>query len=489
MVYVVSLFMFTTLCVLRLFWGVGVAMAYDSPAVNFGLNLRLKMILSKGIASIIVIIVLIPPEIAAQVVSPGGTDADNVSEFTRHKENTIRVDPLDNFKKYKGGFSITNKHYWSSVIFTGVYGYAIGVLWLLCGLFLLTINFCCQSDGGRCIKKIISCNIKICDLSPIRLAILLMVLAMAASGLVLVGSSKFHSHLSTSVNIIVKTSNNASQIIHNATLVLEEIRHELVDSNISAEAAAILNSTIEKSDTAAENIVKKTRKNRRIIDMAFKVYNDYCGHKLEFGGSNSFISFWSTEVLEGTLPICYSMLVDNSDLLATLWIVNSGISNLPGTLFQNHVYICNPFSAPPEYLYQPENCPPNSTQIGDIPNVLKPYTCFDDNVEKCGSENFISGSEYEVIESYTRTIQNLLSIYPSMEQLVGSQLVKDAFSQVLKHCKPLKKFAPMAWVGMVFLAVIMMFSVVLWTIKACHEHNDNHTGNGSVQLHYTARDA
>ena len=40
-------------------------------------------------------------------------DADNVSEPVRQQENTIRADPLDGFKKYRGGFNITNKHYWS----------------------------------------------------------------------------------------------------------------------------------------------------------------------------------------------------------------------------------------------------------------------------------------------------------------------------------------------------------------------------------------
>lgn len=40
-------------------------------------------------------------------------DAGNVSEIIRQSDNTIRVDPLDHFKKYRGGFNITNKNYWS----------------------------------------------------------------------------------------------------------------------------------------------------------------------------------------------------------------------------------------------------------------------------------------------------------------------------------------------------------------------------------------
>jgi len=40
-------------------------------------------------------------------------DADNVSDTIRQSDNTVRVDPLHNFEKYRGGFNITNKHYWS----------------------------------------------------------------------------------------------------------------------------------------------------------------------------------------------------------------------------------------------------------------------------------------------------------------------------------------------------------------------------------------
>lgn len=113
--------------------------------------------------------------------------------------------------------------------------------------------------------------------------------------------------------------------------------------------------------------------------------------------------------------------------------------------------------------------------------MLWPYTCFDDDEERCSSQDFISSSEYGVVESYTSSIQKVLNVYPSMEKLLGCELVKDAFSQVLlKHCKPLKKVARMAWLGMVCFAAIMVLLVVIWTIKAVHEHS-YHISDGSVQ--------
>ncbi|KHN25312.1 hypothetical protein glysoja_010229 [Glycine soja] len=459
-----------------------------------------------GLASIIVIIALILHQTVAQAVSPNGSVANNVSKPIK-PDNTVRVDPLDHLKKYRGGFDITNKHYWSVIFFTGIYGYAIGVLWLLCGMvcgfFLLTIKFCCQSDGGRRTKKILSCNYMSCDFSPIPLAISFMILIMVASVLVYVGSSKFHYQARTSVNVIIKIADDASEIIHNVTRALEDIQENLVDSGISAEVSENLNSTAKKMDNAVDNIVKKTRKNKRTVNRAFKfvfvilcwlmtvicwlIFGlyfflenfsiDTCTVLCNFEENpynNSLTSILPCDELRSAKAILPEVGAGISFLITK---VNSNL----GPMFPNNVYLCNPFSAPPKYLYQPEFCPPNSIQIGDIPKVLKPYTCFGDSDENCGSDHLMNGGEYKVVEAYTSSTQNLLNMYPGMENLIGCKLVKDAFSQILfKHCKALNNFARMAWVAMVFLAVMMVFYVVLSTIKACQDHSSYHPSDDSV---------
>lgn len=39
-------------------------------------------------------------------------ELDYASE-AKQSDDTVRINPLNNFKKYEGGFDITNKHYWS----------------------------------------------------------------------------------------------------------------------------------------------------------------------------------------------------------------------------------------------------------------------------------------------------------------------------------------------------------------------------------------
>ena len=100
---------------------------------------------------------------------------------------------------------------------------------------------------------------------------------------------------------------------------------------------------------------------------------------------------------------------------------------------------------------------------------------------------YISIGVYEILESYTSSIQKLLNAYPGMESLVECQSVKDVFSEILvKHCKPLKRFIHMVWASMVLLSLIMVFLVLLWTIRAHHELSHHFSDGGSVGPHSSA---
>ncbi|KAL5152398.1 hypothetical protein HKD37_13G038544 [Glycine soja] len=518
------------------------------PARFISQIIELKMVIvnvTNGLVSTVVIIVLIFPEVASQALSPSDSVADNVSEAIIQPDNTIRVDPLDHFQKYRGGFNITNKHYWSSAIFTGVYGYAIGVLCILCGIvcgtFLAISTACHKNDGGRRMKKVFPCNYKSCDLSLILLAILLTIFTIAATGLVLAGSARFHSEAKNSVNIIIKTANEASETIHNTTGVLKDMESNFMEANVKADASVNLDSTTERLDDASANIEKQARKNRRLIykslKLVFIITTVIISLNLAavialsvsgvlrlrralyllvvlcwlmtvicwlFFGAYFFLEKFSGDVctaldsfqenpynnsLSSILP-CDELLSAKSvlsDVSAGIYVlvnkVNANISAMQATSAVNLVQVCNPFSAPPKYSYQPENCPANTIRIGDIPKVLKPFSCLNVTDGTCDNGDLIPGSEYMRVEAYTSSIQDLLNVYPSMEALLKCQVVKDAFSQVLvNHCKPLKKYAKMVWLGLLFLAVIMVLLVVLWTIKASHEHR-YHLSDGSVEPH------
>ncbi|KMT15810.1 hypothetical protein BVRB_3g057840 [Beta vulgaris subsp. vulgaris] len=161
--------------------------------------------------------------------------------------------------------------------------------------------------------------------------------------------------------------------------------------------------------------------------------------------------------------------------------VNTNITLLRSNSFPGLEYVCNPFSGPPEYLYQPGNCAADTITIGDIPQVLKMFTCSENSGTSCQTAGIITTSEYNVIEAYTTSIQSLLNAYPDMKNLVDCQLVKDASSKILvNHCKPLKKCAQTTWISMLVLSVVMVILVPIWANFGHHEQK-HHSANNVVQ--------
>ncbi|XP_059429380.1 uncharacterized protein LOC132163196 isoform X2 [Corylus avellana] len=450
------------------------------------------------------------PEIAGQTISSNSfatgrnlLQTNNVSEPIRQSDGTVRVDPLDNLKKYRGGYNITNKHYWSSTIFTGIYGYCIGVLWFLCGIvyggFLLATTFCSKSrKSGK--PRRIPPSYKQCCLWPVLLVTFFTILAIAACGLVLGGNARFHSQAKTVVNIIINTANEASETIYNTTGAMKDITNNLEAAGGSRDASgeAFLTSTSEKLDVQAAEIQRQAKKNRHLIDKglrivyllttvtislnlvavialsvsgilrfrrALHIFIILCWFLMVlcciFFGMYFFLEKFSSDTctalenfqqnpennsLSSILPCdellsAKSVLFDVSGEIYNLVNkVNANISLLQGTLYPNLVHVCNPFSAPPEYQYQPDNCPANTIRIGDIPKALKLLTCSDANNGTCESGQYMSSVDYKTVEAYSSSIQNLLNAYPGIESLIECQSVKDAFSEILlKHCKPLKR--------------------------------------------------
>ncbi|KAF4352783.1 hypothetical protein G4B88_017330 [Cannabis sativa] len=330
-----------------------------------------------------------------------------------------------------------------------------------------------------------------------------------------------HSEAKTVVDIVINTANEASETIYNTTGAMKVVRDNLEASGINNEAEVFLTSTSQELDLEAADIYRQAKKNRHKIDKGLKIV------------------LWNSEVAARTSPTHHAMLVPNCFVLAVLWDllfpkqllriskeipnnslssilpcdelisarsvlhdVSAGIHNIVNeaslkvnaniSVMQssNGISICNPFSDPPAYQYQPENCPSNTIRIGDIPKVLKVFTCSDANSMTCGNGQFsISDSDYQTVESYTNSIQNLLNAYPGMENLVECQLVKDAFSEILvKHCKPMKKFVHMVWASMVLLSLIMVTLVLLWTIRDHHEISHHFSDGGSVGPHSSPAD-
>lgn len=77
---------------------------------NVHLNLAMFVVIKIDLITIYDTTVMFCMDLGLIWIKLGG---DNSTSQRDLKDNTVRVDPLDNLKKYRGGYNISNKHYWS----------------------------------------------------------------------------------------------------------------------------------------------------------------------------------------------------------------------------------------------------------------------------------------------------------------------------------------------------------------------------------------
>ncbi|XP_073025395.1 uncharacterized protein [Primulina eburnea] len=456
-----------------------------------------------------------------------------------YDHNTVRADPLDHLEKYRGGYDVSNKHYWSSAAFTGMYGYAIAALWIICGVgyggFLLARSTCCKSY--RKLKKRSTCQ-NMCYLEPLLWAVLFTILAITGSGLVLGGNAKFHSRAKTIIDIIIDTADDASHTIYTTTGAMKEMALNLGKVNGSRQATNFLTSTSRRLDAQAADIERQASKHRRDIDEGIKIayivttvaislslltviallvsgvlkfrrtfhaliilcwiftilcwlfFGIYLFLK-NFSGDTctaleSFQKDPYSSSLSSILP-CDELLSAKpvlSEVAAGVYNIVKKVNKNLSTSYGNIVQICNPFSPPPNYEYQPWSCPANSIRIGDISQVLRTLACPDSNGETCNGGILVPANYFYTVEAYSTSIQKLLDVYPGLESLVECQTVKDAFAKILRqHCHPLKRNVRMVWVSLLFLSVVMVVLILVWIIGSHHDDRNLHSLNRSVKPH------
>lgn len=438
---------------------------------------------------------------------------------------TRRIDPLDGLRKYEGGYNITNKHYWSSTIFTGRSGYIIGALWLIGGIifagFLLASKIFFAKNNERERDGVIDYFLDRCHLVSVILIILLAVFAIVASAIALQGAVRFHSRAESIKDIVGRTALEATATIYNITGAIERMQNTSKLYNISSQSFDHLNSTVKALNSEAVEIQAKAEKNMRLVSkgintlelviiltvtlnlavvlvllvgrplrlrklyymcialcwvltvlfwMYFGLYyfldkfaGDTCAalEEYQLNPKNSTLGaiIPCSEKMSGSV-ILHDVGAGIHDIIDQ---VNSNIYTIKSEYTVKQLdYICNPFTGPPGYRYRPENCASGAATIGDIPQILRRLTCSElGGGANCAPADLSSAIDYDKVQTYTSSIQNVLDIFPGTERLVSCELVKAGFADILgNQCAPLRRGARDTWAALAALSTAMALLVL-----------------------------
>uniref|UniRef100_A0A5B7AY35 Uncharacterized protein n=1 Tax=Davidia involucrata TaxID=16924 RepID=A0A5B7AY35_DAVIN len=478
------------------------------------------MSISNGIVLPFIIILLVSTSVFTQKSVVFGSPVQ--------EQSFNRPDPLRHFKLYKGGYDIRNKHYWASAAFTGVHGYAIAGVWMLCGLgfgsYLLLKN-CCSSSSP------VADHSDSSYLIMFFLVVLFSFLAIIATSFVITTNQNTQKRTKRLEETVIGAGGGARRTIRKVTKAMEEMQNLL--RPYDPKTCHILNLTANRLRRESQMIHFFVTKNEHSIDQAiqssyianlvvvtvnlvllvaalvllllhwhpgFFIIIFFCWILTTLCWVLTGFNFFFHNFAEDTCSALedFEQYPQNNSLSSLIPCVNSSYKILVKIGFTVHTFItelnakigelhellgldeqvenflelqkiCDPFSGAPNYSYTPEKCSKDAIPIGDLPNVLSRFTCYKENAtEKCeGDGRFLPEASYVMAWAYSRSIQDLINIFPDVQSLIQCSFVKDAFTDaVLNQCKPFRAQSRMLWSSMLSLSIVMVVLVLIWVAKA-----------------------
>ncbi|GMN34340.1 hypothetical protein TIFTF001_004630 [Ficus carica] len=420
-----------------------------------------------------------------------------------------RLDPLSSFKYYNGVYDVRNKHYWASTAFTGVHGYAIAGVWLLCGIFFgVFMIMKHQSMSSWPIKDLLDHHY----LLMFFMVLLFTFLAIVASSVVLLANQSSVRKMEKLKGTLFSVGGDARRSIRKVMKAMTQMQYLLVPYDSTM--AVTLNTTNYRLGYESRVVQYFIDKNGHSIDRA--IQTSYVVHVVVvttnsvliigalalvllhwypgfvFFAEDTCSAFGEFEInpqnssLSTMLP-CMDSSYSDKMMIEVGFIVYSFINELNSKIpdyyrllqleggqneyLSGFVYVCNPFDGAPNYNYVPESCPKNAIPIGHLPQVLANFTCFEENEERCKKDGkFVSESIYNMASAYSRSTQDLLDIYPDLQRLTECKLLKDKFDYVVLHeCVPFRFALRLLWSSMLSLSIFMVVLVLLLVTKAVQD--------------------
>ncbi|PQQ05349.1 transmembrane protein [Prunus yedoensis var. nudiflora] len=178
------------------------------------------------------------------------------------KERTYRKDPLDEFKKYTGGWNISNEHYWASVGFTAAPFFVIAAVWFVIfglSLSLICLCYCC------CPREPYGYSRTAYALSLIFL-ILFTLGAIVGCIVLYTGQEKFHSSTTKTLHYVVGRADTTVENLRNLSGYLGAAKRIGVEAVfLPADVQSNIDNVLTKINSAANTLSSKTKKNSKSI--------------------------------------------------------------------------------------------------------------------------------------------------------------------------------------------------------------------------------
>ncbi|CAA0829357.1 Unknown protein [Striga hermonthica] len=183
---------------------------------------------------------------------------------------TNRRDPLNDFHRYRGGWNISNRHYWASVGYTAVPFFVVAGVWFFIFGICLTVICCCFCF---CRKEPYGYSRIAYALSLIFLT-LFTIAAIVGCVVLYTGQGKFHNSTISTLDYVVQQANTTAESLRNVSGYLAAAKQINVDQvflppNVQTDidqiqnrinsSASLLSSRTEDNSEKIKNLIESVR--------------------------------------------------------------------------------------------------------------------------------------------------------------------------------------------------------------------------------------
>ncbi|CAN1287839.1 hypothetical protein LINPERPRIM_LOCUS19743 [Linum perenne] len=370
-------------------------------------------------------------------------------------ERTYRKDPLDSFKRYNGGWNISERHYWASVGFTAAPLFLVGLIWFLgfgiCLLLGCLCHFCCKK--------------KIHGYSRIAYAISLICLVLfsiaAIIGCIVLynGQGKFHRSTTQTLEYVVSQADSTVENLKNV------------------------------SDYLASGAVFSIFGMQSIVYILVVL---------------GWILVAGTFILCGIFLLLHKKSKEVTSQLAE--VVNQVITNMSNINFSPNfkpLYInqsgplvpilCNPFHA--DLTDRP--CSPGEVDLNNATQAWSSYVCQVSPSGTCITTGRLTPTIYSQMVAAINVSFGLINYAPFLVSLEDCSFARQTFSDINRqHCPGLRRYSREVYIGLVIVSTAVMLSLIFWIIygrerrhragarsSSKPQHQHQHQGDESAAHH------
>ncbi|KAH8504154.1 hypothetical protein H0E87_011711 [Populus deltoides] len=391
-------------------------------------------------------------------------------------KRTYRKDPLNDFKRYTGGWNISDRHYWASVGFTAAPLFAIAAIWFLVfGLCLLCgclCHFCCKRQRYGYSRTAYAISLVF--------LILFSICAIVGCVVLYAAQERFHKSTTETLEYVVNQADTTvdklktvSDFIASAKLI--GVDQVFLPSNVQTDIDQIGIRINSSASVLAEKTVDNSDDIRDLLDSvrvalittaAIMLLLTFLGFLFSIFGMQFLVYIlvivgWI--LVAGTFILCGTFLLLHNVAGDTCVAMDHWVHSPTAHTALDDILPCVDKATTQDTLLKSKEI---TTQLVEVVNqVWSSYVCQVSPTGICTTTGRLTPTFYSQMSAAVNVSYGLNNYAPFLVDLGDCTFAKETFEDICRdHCPSLRRYSRWIYIGLVMVSTAVMLSLIFWVI-------------------------